>query len=69
MTIGVEESSSTKSICFPAWDSVIFVRTVQLASEVWSDNIVLDVDDMFVGQSTLPHVVSGVRLNTVDIVK
>ena len=69
MTIGVEESSSTKSVCFPACDSVLFVLPVQLALVVWSDNIVRDVNDMFVGQSTLTHVVSNVRLNTVDIIK
>mgnify|MGYP001201755129 FL=1 len=69
MTIGEEANFSTNSSGSSAWDSVVSVITAQLASVVWSDRLGLNVDDPFVGQSTLTRVVSDVQLQPIESVE
>ena len=69
MTIGPEAELSTKSISSSAWDTVLSILPAQLASVIWSNQLGLNIDDPFVGQSTLTRVVSGVRLHSVKAVK
>ena len=63
MTIGEEENFFPKIIGSSGWDSALYVMPAQLASVVWSDRLGLNVDDPFLGQSTLKRVVSGVQLH------
>ena len=69
MTIGPEAELSTKSISSSAWDTVLSILPAQLASVIWSNQLGLNIDDPFVGQSTLTRVVSGVRLHPVKATK
>jgi tagatose-6-phosphate ketose/aldose isomerase len=66
MTIGAEADLSTNSIGYSAWDTVLSVLPAQLASVIWSSQLGLNIDDPFMGQSTLTRVVSGVRLHPVQ---
>ena len=69
MTIGEKENFSTSSVGSAAWDSVLSVIPAQLASVIWSDRLGLNVDDPFVGQSTLTRVVSSVQLHPIEPVE
>jgi tagatose-6-phosphate ketose/aldose isomerase len=69
MTIGPEAELSTKSISSSAWDTVLSILPAQLASVIWSNQLGLNIDDPFMGQSTLTRVVSGVRLHPVKATK
>ena len=69
MTIGEEANFSTNSTGSSAWDSVVSVIPAQLASVVWSDRLGLNVDDPFLGQSTLTRVVSDVQLHTIESIE
>ena len=69
MTIGAEAELSTKSISSSAWDTVLSILPAQLASVIWSNQLGLNIDDPFKGQSTLTRVVSGVRLHPVKATK
>ena len=69
MTIGADADLSTKSIGSSAWDTVLSILPAQLASVIWSNQLGLNIDDPFVGQSTLTRVVSGVQLHSVKAVK
>ena len=69
MTIGAEADLSTKSIGSSAWDTVLSILPAQLASVIWSNQLGFNIDDPFVGQSTLTRVVSGVRLHPVKAIK
>ncbi len=66
MTVGADADFSTNSIGSSVWDSVLSVLPAQLASVIWSNRLGLNIDDPFVGQSTLTRVVSGVRLHTLE---
>ena len=61
MTNGEEANFLTKSIGSSAWDSCLYVMPAQLASVVWSYRLDLDLDDAFMGQSTLRSVISSVQ--------
>ena len=69
MTIGSKADLSTKSIGSSVWDTVLSILPAQLASVIWSNQLGLNIDDPFVGQSTLTRVVSGVRLHPVKAAK
>lgn len=46
----------------PAWSAPLYVAAAQVRGVIWSEQLGLDVDDPFAGQSTLSRVVSGVTL-------
>ena len=60
---------SIKIIGSSAWDCVISVMPAQPASVVWSDRIGFNVDDPFLGQSTLTRVVSCVQHHPLEPVE
>ena len=66
ITIGAEQDLSINSVGFAVWDSVLSVIPAQLASVIWSGKLGLNVDDPFVGQSTLTRVVSSVQLHPIE---
>lgn len=45
-----------------AWAAPLCVAAAQVRGAIWSDDLGLNVDDPFSGQSTLSRVVSGVKL-------
>ena len=69
MTIGEEVNFFTNSTGSSACHSVVSVIPAQLASVVWSDRLGLNVDDPFVGQSTLTRVASDVQLLPIESVE
>jgi tagatose-6-phosphate ketose/aldose isomerase len=69
MTIGADADLSTKSIGSSAWDTVLSILPAQLASVIWSNQLGLNIDNPFAGQSTLTRVVSGVRLHPFKVTK
>ena len=46
----------------PAWAAPLCVATAQVQGVIWAQELGLNVDDPFIGQSTLSRVVSGVKL-------
>ena len=66
ITIGAEQDLSINSVGSAVWDSVLSVIPAQLASVIWSGKLGLNIDDPFVGQSTLTRVVSSVQLHPIE---
>lgn len=50
----------------PAWSAPICTAAAQVRGVIWSQELGLNVDDPFAGQSTLSRVVSGVKLYPVQ---
>jgi tagatose-6-phosphate ketose/aldose isomerase len=66
VTIGAGGDLDTSSIGSPAWDAGLSVLPAQLAAVIWSAQLGLNIDDPFVGKSTLSRVVADVRLHPVE---
>ncbi len=67
ITIGSNGDLDPGSIGSPVWDTVLSVLPAQLASVTWSAQLGHNIDDPFVGRSTLSRVVSGVRLYPIEV--
>ena len=65
-TIGPEGDLEVAGLGNDSWDAVLAVLPAQLQSVIWSSELGLNIDDPFVGKSTLSRVVSGVRLHPVE---
>jgi hypothetical protein len=65
-TIGSQGDIDIDAISLPAWDTVLSVLPAELAGIIWSAQLDLNIDDPFMGKSTLSRVVVDVRLHQVE---
>ena len=67
MTIGRDADFEIDTLGVDVWDCALSVLPAQLAAVLWSARLGMNIDDPFVGKSTLSRVVSGVRLHPVEV--